>query len=90
MSNIEEIAKSVQSNGIFKKENWLSLSDEKKARKIILSIKPKVMIVIKIDSFIFMLQLIIILKKFKMDHSANQLVKKNRLKSSQPINCLRR
>ena len=41
MSNIEEIAKSVQSNGIFKKENWLSLSDEKKARKIVLSIKPK-------------------------------------------------
>ena len=41
MSNIEEIAKSVQSNGIFKKENWLSLSDEEKARKIVLSIKPK-------------------------------------------------
>ena len=41
MSNIEEIAKSVQSNGIFKKENWLSLSDEKKARKIVLSIKPE-------------------------------------------------
>ena len=40
MSNIEEIAKSVQTNGFFKKDNWLSARDEEEARKIVLSLKP--------------------------------------------------
>ena len=35
------IAKSVQSNGFFRKENWLSPRDVEKTRRIILSLKPR-------------------------------------------------
>ena len=39
-SNIE-IAKAVQSQGFFKKEDWLSSKEVEEARKIILSLKPE-------------------------------------------------
>ena len=41
MSELSELAENVKLNGIVRKDNWLDIEDEKKARDIIASIKPK-------------------------------------------------
>ncbi len=41
MSELIELAEAVRLNGIARKDNWLNAEDEKKARNIIASIKPK-------------------------------------------------